>query len=108
MTDLTIDIGIDETDRQAITEGLSQLLADSYTLYLKTHTYHWNVTRPMFQTLHLMFETQYNERPSPPPSPSSPNASAPSAQPTRLRSRPGGAPGRLESAVSPGRRRTRW
>ena len=61
MTELTIDIGIDETDRQAITEGLSRLLADSYTLYLKTHKYHWNVTGPMFQTLHLMFEAQYNE-----------------------------------------------
>jgi starvation-inducible DNA-binding protein len=61
MTDLTIDIGIDEADRDAITEGLSRLLADSYTLYLKTHNYHWNVTGPMFQTLHLMFETQYNE-----------------------------------------------
>jgi starvation-inducible DNA-binding protein len=61
MTDLTIDIGIDEADRLAITEGLSRLLADSYTLYLKTHNYHWNVTGPMFQTLHLMFETQYNE-----------------------------------------------
>ena len=56
-----IDIGIDEADRKAITEGLSRLLADSYTLYLKTHNYHWNVTGPMFQTLHLMFETQYNE-----------------------------------------------
>lgn len=44
MTDLTIDIGIDEADRQAITEGLSRLLADTYTLYLKTHNYHWNVT----------------------------------------------------------------
>jgi starvation-inducible DNA-binding protein len=61
MTDLTIDIGIDEGDRRAITEGLSRLLADTYTLYLKTHNYHWNVTGPMFQTLHLMFETQYNE-----------------------------------------------
>ncbi|HYN35003.1 MAG TPA: ferritin-like domain-containing protein, partial [Ilumatobacteraceae bacterium] len=61
MTDLTIDIGIDEADREEITEGLSRLLADSYTLYLKTHNYHWNVTGPMFQTLHLMFETQYNE-----------------------------------------------
>ena len=61
MADLTIDIGIDEADRDAITEGLSRLLADSYTLYLKTHNYHWNVTGPMFQTLHLMFETQYNE-----------------------------------------------
>jgi starvation-inducible DNA-binding protein len=61
MTELTIDIGIDTADREAITEGLSRLLADSYTLYLKTHNYHWNVTGPMFQTLHLMFETQYNE-----------------------------------------------
>jgi len=61
MTDMTIDIGIDAADRKAITDGLSRLLADSYTLYLKTHNYHWNVTGPMFQTLHLMFETQYNE-----------------------------------------------
>ena len=57
----TIDIGIQETDRKAIAEGLSRLLADTYTLYLKTHNFHWNVTGPMFQTLHLMFETQYNE-----------------------------------------------
>ncbi len=61
MTELTMDIGIDEADRLAITEGLAHLLADTYTLYLKTHNYHWNVTGPMFQTLHLMFETQYNE-----------------------------------------------
>src|SRR5271166_6632417 len=61
MTDLTIDIGIDEADRAAITEGLSRLMADTYGLYLKTHNFHWNVTGPMFQTLHLMFETQYNE-----------------------------------------------
>jgi len=61
MAGLTIDIGIEEADRVEITEGLSRLLADSYTLYLKTHNYHWNVTGPMFQTLHLMFETQYNE-----------------------------------------------
>ena len=59
--DLTIDNGIDAQTRVRITEGLSYLLADSYTLYLKTHKYHWNVTGPMFQTLHLMFETQYNE-----------------------------------------------
>jgi starvation-inducible DNA-binding protein len=57
----TIDIGIQESDRKAIAEGLSRLLADTYTLYLKTHNFHWNVTGPMFQTLHLMFETQYNE-----------------------------------------------
>jgi len=56
-----IDIGIDDKQRKAIAEGLSRLLADSYTLYLKTHNYHWNVTGPMFNTLHLMFETQYNE-----------------------------------------------
>ncbi|MFO7590118.1 MAG: Dps family protein [Acidimicrobiia bacterium] len=61
MAGLAIDIGIEEADRDEITEGLSRLLADSYTLYLKTHNYHWNVTGPMFQTLHLMFETQYNE-----------------------------------------------
>ena len=61
MAGLTIDIGIDEADREAIANGLSRLLADTYTLYLKTHNYHWNVTGPMFQTLHLMFETQYNE-----------------------------------------------
>lgn len=58
---MPINIGIAERDRQAIAEGLSKLLADTYTLYLKTHNFHWNVTGPMFQTLHLMFETQYNE-----------------------------------------------
>ncbi len=57
----TIDIGIDDAQRKAIADGLSHLLADTYTLYLKTHNYHWNVTGPMFNTLHLMFETQYNE-----------------------------------------------
>ena len=57
----TIDIGIGEKERKAIAAGLSRLLADTYTLYLKTHNFHWNVTGPMFQTLHLMFETQYNE-----------------------------------------------
>lgn len=56
-----IDIGIPEKARLKIGEGVSHLLADSYTLYLKTHNYHWNVTGPMFQTLHLMFETQYTE-----------------------------------------------
>ena len=56
-----IDIGIKDKDRKAIAEGLSRMLADTYTLYLKTHNFHWNVTGPMFQTLHLMFETQYNE-----------------------------------------------
>jgi len=56
-----IDIGIPEAKRKAIADGLSHMLADTYTLYLKTHNYHWNVTGPMFQTLHLMFETQYNE-----------------------------------------------
>jgi starvation-inducible DNA-binding protein len=56
-----IDIGIKDRDRKAIADGLSRLLADTYTLYLKTHNFHWNVTGPMFQTLHLMFETQYNE-----------------------------------------------
>ena len=56
-----IDIGINEEDRKSIAQGLSTLLADSYTLYLQTHNFHWNVTGPMFQTLHLMFETHYNE-----------------------------------------------
>jgi starvation-inducible DNA-binding protein len=56
-----MDIGISEGDRKEIAAGLSRLLADTYTLYLKTHNFHWNVTGPMFQTLHLMFETQYNE-----------------------------------------------
>ena len=56
-----IDIGIKEPERKAIADGLARLLADTYTLYLKTHNFHWNVTGPMFQTLHLMFETQYNE-----------------------------------------------
>jgi starvation-inducible DNA-binding protein len=55
------NLGISDSDRRAIADGLSKLLADTYTLYLKTHEYHWNVTSPMFQTLHLMFETQYNE-----------------------------------------------
>lgn len=56
-----IDIGISENDRRKIADGLGRLLADTYTLYLKTHNFHWNVTGPMFQTLHLMFEEQYNE-----------------------------------------------
>lgn len=58
---MQINTGIKEKDRKAIAEGLSRLLADTYTLYLKTHNFHWNVKGPMFQTLHLMFETQYNE-----------------------------------------------
>src|SRR3954466_1381619 len=58
---MKIDIGIKEADRAKIAQGLSRLLADTYTLYLKTHNFHWNVTGPMFQTLHLMFETQYTE-----------------------------------------------
>ena len=58
---MKIDIGIKEADRAKIAQGLARLLADTYTLYLKTHNFHWNVTGPMFQTLHLMFETQYNE-----------------------------------------------
>jgi len=58
---MNINIGINEKDRDEIAKGLSKLLADTYSLYLKTHNFHWNVTGPMFQTLHLMFETQYNE-----------------------------------------------
>ena len=57
-----IDIGISEADRAKIAEGLSGLLADSYTLYLMTHNFHWNVKGPMFNTLHLMFMTQYTEQ----------------------------------------------
>lgn len=60
-TSTPIDIGIDQAQRVEIAGGLSRLLADTYTLYLKTHNFHWNVTGPMFQTLHLMFEQQYNE-----------------------------------------------
>jgi starvation-inducible DNA-binding protein len=56
-----IDIGIPEAQRQAIAQGLGRLLADTYTLYLKTHNFHWNVEGPLFNTLHLMFETQYTE-----------------------------------------------
>ena len=58
---MPINIGIDENDRKEIADGLSRLLADTYTLYLKTHNFHWNVTGPMFQTLHLMFEQEYTE-----------------------------------------------
>lgn len=58
---MDINIGIDEKQRKEIAAGLSKVLADSYTLYLKTHNYHWNVTGPMFQTLHTMFETHYND-----------------------------------------------
>ena len=57
----TIDIGIKTEDRTAIADGLARLLADTYTLYLKTHNFHWNVTGPMFNTLHTMFEGQYME-----------------------------------------------
>jgi len=58
---MKIDIGIEEADRKLLADELSKVLADTYTLYLKTHNFHWNVTGPMFQTLHLMFEQQYNE-----------------------------------------------
>ena len=56
-----INIGIPEKDRKKVADGLSRMLADTYTLYLKTHNFHWNVTGPMFQTLHLMFMAQYTE-----------------------------------------------
>ena len=56
-----VEIGIPAADRKRIADGLSRLLADTYTLYLKTHNFHWNVKGPMFQTLHLMFEAQYTE-----------------------------------------------
>ena len=57
----TLDIGISTEDRATLAENLSRVLADTYSLYLKTHHFHWNVTGPMFQTLHLMFEAQYAE-----------------------------------------------
>jgi len=57
-----MDIGIDKKDRAKIAQGLSRLLADSYTLYLMTHNFHWNVKGPMFNTLHLMFMGQYTEQ----------------------------------------------
>ena len=57
----TMDIGINKKDREEIADGLSHLLADSFTLYLKTHNFHWNVTGPMFNTLHVMFMDQYTE-----------------------------------------------
>ena len=57
-----IDIGISDKERKAIAAGLSRVLADAYTLYLKTHNFHWNVTGPMFQTLHLLFMDLYNEQ----------------------------------------------
>lgn len=56
-----MDIGIGKKEREKIAEGLSRLLADSFTLYLKTHNFHWNVTGPMFNTLHVMFMDQYTE-----------------------------------------------
>ena len=58
---MQINTGIAAEDRATIADGLSHLLADTYTLYLKTHNFHWNVTGPMFQTLHTMFEQQYTE-----------------------------------------------
>jgi starvation-inducible DNA-binding protein len=58
---MKIDIGIPEADRKQIAEGLAKFLADTYTLYLKTHNYHWNVTGPQFHTLHQLFMTQYTE-----------------------------------------------
>jgi starvation-inducible DNA-binding protein len=57
----TINIGINDSDRQAVADGLKALLADSYTLYLQTHNFHWNVTGPQFRELHLMFEEHYTE-----------------------------------------------
>ena len=59
--EMSVNIGISDKERKKIAEGLSKLLADTYTLYLKTHNFHWNVTGPMFNTLHTMFETQYTE-----------------------------------------------
>ena len=59
---LPIDIGISDKDRAAVAGELSKMLADSYTLYLMTHNFHWNVTGPLFNTLHAMFMTQYTEQ----------------------------------------------
>jgi len=59
--DIDVDLGMTDKQRKAIAEGLSVLLADTYTLYLKTHNFHWNVTGPQFNSLHAMFEVQYNE-----------------------------------------------
>ena len=61
MSDYQINIGINTEDRQAIAQGVSELLADTYTLYLKTHNFHWNIVGPRFHDLHLMFEAQYTE-----------------------------------------------
>jgi starvation-inducible DNA-binding protein len=58
---MNIATGLSETDRKAVATNLATLLADTYSLYLKSHYYHWNVTGPDFHSLHLMFETQYNE-----------------------------------------------
>jgi len=58
---MDIDIGISKAHREVIGKGLSQVLADTYVLYLKTHAYHWNVTGPLFASLHTLFEGQYNE-----------------------------------------------
>jgi starvation-inducible DNA-binding protein len=57
---MAIDIGIAEKDRESVAKHLSKLLADTYSLYLKTHNFHWNVTGPQFNSLHAMFEVQYN------------------------------------------------
>jgi starvation-inducible DNA-binding protein len=84
-----INIGISDEDRAAIAGGLSRLLADTYTLYLTTHNFHWNVTGPMFNTLHLMFMTQYTELW---------NAVDPVAE--RIRSLGHPAPGRMRSSGS--------
>jgi starvation-inducible DNA-binding protein len=58
---MAISIGITRKDREAVAKHLSKLLADTYSLYLKTHSFHWNITGPQFNSLHTMFETQYNE-----------------------------------------------
>lgn len=58
---MSINMGLSESSRKKIADGLAHLLADSYTLYLKTHNFHWNVVGPMFQALHILFENQYTE-----------------------------------------------
>ena len=62
MASISMNTGINEKDRAKIADGLSRLLADTYTVYLKTHNFHWNVTGPLFSSLHVMFEEQYTEQ----------------------------------------------
>ena len=84
----TVDIGINEQDRATIADGLKRLLADSYTLYLQTHNFHWNVTGPQFRELHLMFEEHYTAL-----------ATAGDEIAERIRTRDGPAPGTYKAVA---------